>query len=184
MKSYKEQDTHTHPETTSRPRQATLGWKALGGRRPWRVLLPTLALGSMLAGCQMIPIPKQTAKLRIKAYIDGAATFYVQADSIRIKHLAYELPGRWGGAKKPVYINGVAWQPVWNGNESSMLNIGFGPDNLPDRPVKVKKVSYFMTLGSTKIVQQPLSENDYTLIVSIDDRGPLGANWYTVDLDW
>ena len=145
-------------------------------------VLALFLLGMLSTGCLSVRVPEQTAKLRIRAFIDGANSFHIQGDTIQVRHHAYELPGRWRGANEPIYVNGDAWYPEWDGNVSSTY-VGFG-SALPKEPVTVSMAAYSATWGDVKIWQQPSAENDYTLTVSIDDRGPDGANWYTVDLDW
>ncbi len=136
-----------------------------------------------LSGCAMFRETAQTAKLRVRILVDGADTIHVRGDRLWLTHYAYELPGRWRGGNEPVIINGVEWWPSWKGSQSEIFT-GIAPEPLPEEPLDVSIEVSSRSWGKGQIWQQPRAENDFTLIISVDDRGPKGAHWYTIDIDW
>lgn len=125
----------------------------------------------------------QTAKLRVRGLFDGADALHIQGENLWITHYAYQLPGRWHGLEEPMFVNGEKWYPEWEGNQSDVLR-GFGPDAFPSEPVEVNLSVSSPMMGKVEIFQQPAEANDFTLIVTVDDRAPEGAHWYTLDIDW
>lgn len=143
-----------------------------------------LCLAAMLlSGCAMVDKAPQTSALRVRGLFDGADAVHVRGDTLWIQHYAYQLPGKWHGLDEPTYVNGEKWFPEWNANRSDVLR-GFSTNGLPSEPVHVEMSVTGPMMGKVNIFQQPAEENDYTLIISVDDRAPEGAHWYTLDLDW
>ncbi len=145
--------------------------------------LMVVALGWGLVGCRSMRTEgaagEQTAKIRIKALIDGADTIHIQGNRVWYKHHAYQLPGLSDGLNEPTIINGREWRPNWVGDESSVFE-ELDPPLPPDARVTVERVR-----GRGRIFwEQPSPENNGTLKITIDDRGPNAAAWYVLDIDW
>ena len=145
--------------------------------------LALIAVAATITGCAGPGYTdvSPTAKLRVKILLDGSDSLHLKGGKLWINHHAYQLPGRYNGVNEPVVVNGVEWYPKWIGNQSEIfteLNV-----HLPKKDLEAA-VESKGGWGLVGVWEQPTAENDYTLTVSIDDRGPAGANWYTIDIDW
>ena len=155
-----------------------------------RTVFQSLAMAgaaiTVLTGCvttQPEPLPEgMSAKIHIKAYIDGSDTIKVKGSQLWYVHHTYQLPGMWDGSYEPTYVNGAEWRPAWKGNVSEMLTSLNPP--LPATPglkVYLGKVSRWDRVW---IQEQPGDQNDHTLSVLIDDDLPDGPRWYEFDIGW
>ncbi len=146
------------------------------------------SLVGLLAGCATTQDDTTSARLRVRSFIDGADSLIVRGDQIWFEHHAYELPGRWMGGDEPTIINGeYEWRPVWTGSVSDRFRIPDPESALPPNrsfDADTLRVTHRGGWGSVVVSQYPAADNGYTLIVTIDDRGPEGATWYTVGIDW
>lgn len=134
----------------------------------------------------------QPTTLKVRAFVDGRSQLIIQGNTIYWHHFDFEAPGRWrfGGGSKPTYLNQSVWEPTW-------------PD-IPDSTnefcdcdsssyycfpyLASKKQSVLLQVvegrGSVHIVQQPDTDNDFTLIIELDDNPLEGADWYEVNLTY
>ncbi len=139
-------------------------------------------------GC-VTPEPTPEGKLYIRTLIDGKDTLYIKGDSIWFVHQAYQLPGKWAGEDLPTYINkNQEWQHVWNGTLSNVTKIEKPESALPETGTwdanNMKVKFYTASFGVPIVKEYPGKENNYTLIIELDDIEPLGAHWFCVDIDW
>lgn len=134
----------------------------------------------------------QPTTLKVRAFVDGRSQLIIQGSTIRWHHLDSEAPGRWsfGGGSKPTYLNQIAWQPTWPDTPNSTNELCDCDSSsyycIPS--LAGKKQSVFLQVvegrGLVHIVQQPDTDNDFTLIVELDDNALEGADWYEVNLTY
>ncbi len=141
-----------------------------------------------LVGC-ISPEPAPEGKLYVRTLIDGKDTLYIKGDSMWFVHQAYQLPGKWAGEDLPTYINqDQEWNHVWNGTLSDVVKIQKPESALPtsgtwnaeNMMVKFYTAGY----GVPVVKEYPSVENNYTMIIELDDVEPLGAHWFCIDIDW
>lgn len=142
----------------------------------------------LISGC-VTSEPAPEGKLHIRTLVDGSDTLFIKGNSMWYVHHAFQLPGKWAGSDLPTYINQEqAWYPVWSRNLSDVVKIEDPDAALPEvgkwdssnMSVKI----YTSGFGVHKVREYPNAENDYTLIVDMDDSEPLGGHWYAIDIDW
>ncbi len=140
------------------------------------------AMVTLLGGCAgRGPVPEQTSKLRVKVLIDGADSISIQGGKLWAKHHAFQFPGKFNGMDEPIVVNDEEWYPEWTGSQSDVFtNMSAF---LPKKPVEVA-LTVQRGFGDVHVWQQPNEENDFTLVVSLDDRTVAGSEWYVFDLDW
>lgn len=147
-----------------------------------------LSVASLFVGCASTSEEEQTARLTIRSFIDGADSIMVRGDQIWFEHHAYELPGQWLGGDEPTYVNkDNEWKPVWNGSLSRKFVIPEKESALPPNrafTAETLEISVKGGWGRVEVAEYPSAENDFTLVLSVDDRGPDGAHWYEVGIDW
>jgi len=126
--------------------------------------------------------------LNVRAFIDGRSHLIVQRDTVHWHHLDYAAPGRLEGANEPTYLNDTAWFPTWP-DVPDPENRGCDCDSscfvgVPTLAVQAQTVALgiVQARGSVAIIQQPDHSNGFTLIVEFNDNGPLGADWYGINL--
>jgi len=127
------------------------------------------------------------AKLVIRSLIDGSDDLMIRGDQVWFVHSSYELPGRWQGGNEPTYLNDEEWLPVWQGSNSDKYVIQDKDAALPANTAFTEEtLSVTAKGGHGKVVvsEYPSADNDYTLKMQIDDRGPDGANWYRIRINW
>ncbi len=62
-------------------------------------------------------IEPRSDHIRVRLFVDGIDEVFVDSEGVWIEHHSYDLPGRHGDGDgfSPTHINGVAWQPIWQG---------------------------------------------------------------------
>ncbi len=139
-------------------------------------------------GCVSLE-PTPEGKLYIRTLIDGKDTFYIKGNEMWFVHQAYQLPGKWAGEDLPTYINqGQEWELEWNGTLSNVVKIEKPESALPTTGTwnaeNMAVKFYTAGFGVPVVKEYPAVENNYTLIIELDDIEPLGAHWFCVDIDW
>lgn len=141
-----------------------------------------------LTGC-MSPGPEPEGRLYVRTLIDGKDTLYIRGDSMWFVHHAYQLPGQWAGENLPTYINQEQeWMIEWNGTLSDVIKIEKPESTLPDygewNSENMMVKFYTPSYGEAAVREYPTAENDYTLVIALDDVEPHGAHWFYIDIDW
>lgn len=134
----------------------------------------------------------QPTTLKVRAFVDGRSQLIIQGRTIRWHHLDFEAPGRWrfGEGSKPTYLNQIAWEPIWPDTPDSTNEFCDCDSSsyycIPSLAGKTQTVllQVVQGRGSIHIVQQPATDNDFTLIVELDDNPLAGADWYEVNLTY
>jgi hypothetical protein len=132
------------------------------------------------AGRTPAPLPRLvgavngTRRIMIKMRVDGQDTVKIRDGQLWIEH------GGWG---KPdaISINGVRWQPNWEGKKTDMFT-GFVPALAPfaNSNVSIKK---HLGRGDAKLIEPPTNANDNTLSIYINDQRS-GSEFYEVRISW
>jgi hypothetical protein len=132
--------------------------------------------------------------IRIRAWIDGRSRLLLDDDTAQWQHFDFAAPGRnecnLGVPAEPTSIAGVEWWPQWpdvpdcenrscGGCTSDVLS-GLVP-GVPDATQRVTIVPIQVRSECT-LVEPPSSANGYRVVVEFDDNGPVGSDWYEIDL--
>ncbi len=144
----------------------------------------TLSLA--LVGC-ISNVDTSSSRIQIRSFVDGCDVIKVKGDTVWYQHISYALPGTWGGFSEPTFVNGDAWQPNWTGADSDKYVIEDKDRALPAGRAFDKdtlKITSDPGLGRIFISEYPSEENDYTLVITVDDRTVEGASWYAFGIDW
>jgi len=153
------------------------------------ILLVTILVTacSFIAQSTQVPIT-----LNIRAYVDGRSQLIMMADAAYWRHLDFEAPGRWefGEGNQPTYLNGVKWEPIWPDipdltNEFCNCNSSIyrGIPTLARTNQRIW-LDVVQGRGRVAVIQQPNAENNYTVILEMDDNSFGGAEWYEVNLNY
>ena len=126
------------------------------------------------------------AKLSLRAYIDGVDEVHVKGNQLWYTHFEYDLPGQNNNNNYPTYINAKEWMPTWTGNwpDPQISDIFTINPALPSDGKFYCQLLNTETRGMIVITQKPKKENDYELIVRLDDSGSGAADWYEFELGW
>lgn len=150
-----------------------------------------LIAASLISACSLLEKPTPTS-FNIRAYIDGRSELIIQGDVLYWHHLDFDAPGRWehGEIAYPTTLNETAWQPLWPDipdatndfcNCNSSTAVGIPSLTRTDQQVELGIVQ---GRGRIAILQQPQADNDYTLILELDDNDLEGADWYELNLHY
>jgi len=168
--------------------------KTRGRRLPLAILVALVLIFS--------PCLASAYTYTFRAYIDGWSDLIIQGNTVQWHNKAFEVPGYLSDDYLyPTYIStadmgsNVEWSPWSTGGDyitdyygDQLSNIYTGL-NLP-----LPASDQIVTLNiieiedrnpedvNVSIIQYPLLDNDYKLIVEFDDRDPSGAAWYTVEV--
>ena len=145
-------------------------------------------LVASLSGC-VSPEPAQEGKLYVRTLIDGNDILYIKGDTMWFEHNSYQRPGKWAGSDLPTYINqDQQWMHVWNSNLSDVVKIVKPESALPTSGTwnsENMMVKFFTAgFGNYLVKEYPSKENNFTLVIELNDTEPLGAHWYCIDIDW
>lgn len=147
-----------------------------------------LLVANLFSGCDTTAGDGKDARLVIRSFIDGADSIMVRGDQVWYEHHAYELPGQWLGGNEPTVINKEhEWIPLWDGSVSDKFVLPDKQSALPPKKAftaETLAVNVKRGWGKVTVAEYPSAENNYTLKLTIDDRGPDGAHWYNISLDW
>jgi hypothetical protein len=162
-----------------------LSKNAIGeGQNNMKSILTRRICVAILMGSLLIILPNlvQAATIRVEAYIDGRSQLILQGNTAQWYHLYAAEPGN------PTVINSIDWYASWSGETRdcggcyssifSQVCPGLGEQE------QNVALSVIQARQSVQIIQQPLSGNNYTLIVEFDDMDPGGAEWYIIELDF
>jgi hypothetical protein len=127
--------------------------------------------------------------LRVSALIDGRSRLILQGDTAQWLHLIYAAPGRHEFRDEPTLLGGASWFPRWpdlpdreNRNCGCTSDVFQGLAPALPRTAMTLEVRSVEGRGITSIVQQPMLENGWTLIIDFDDVGYNGSEWYVAEI--
>jgi hypothetical protein len=130
--------------------------------------------------------------LNVRAYIDGRSQLIIQGDKLYWHHLDFAAPGCHEDAEvnQPTYLNQAAWEPVWpdvpdaenrdcNCDSSSYQGI-------PNLASTNQRVGFdiLRARGEVIVIQHPSADNNYALVIELDDNPLIGPDWYEVNLNY
>lgn len=146
----------------------------------------------LMAACSRTTSSSQIPTiLKIRASIDGRSRLIIKGDVFFWHHLDFDAPGRWelGEGSQPTYLNRVVWFPIWpdipdTTNDSCNCYSSYykGIPYLARTNQRVW-LDIVQGRGGVTVIQQPNSDNDFTLIMEMDDYFD-GAEWYEVNLNY
>ncbi len=117
---------------------------------------------------------KLTHRIVFKGDIDATDNLIIENGKLHIQHLELKKP-------TDITINGVLWEPKWNGNTSDDFT-GFNPALAPFDGAKVT-VLKVKGRGDVKLQEPPTDANGQKLTVHLQDRGN-GAGHFEVHIVW
>lgn len=166
----------------------------------------TLALLALVAGCSFetsapanlddvggtvdaAPAPALPLHLRVNALIDGRSRLILTGDQLYWFHLDYSAPGRLDGNTLPTTIDGVDWFPSWpdvpdaenRDCDCRSLDAWSGLSVPVPRVASAASVSGDMR-GAASVVEQATIDNDFSVVIELDDNESSGAAPYVVDI--
>jgi hypothetical protein len=154
-------------------------------------IFTVLLAGILIYACGFTAEPTRIPTvLSIRAYIDGKSQIIITGNALYWHHLDFDAPGRWelGEGRQPTYLNQVKWDPAWPDvpdptNEYCNCNSSIyrGIPNLAKTNQHVW-MDFVRARGRISVIQQPNIDNDYTLILELDDNPFDGAEWYEINL--
>ena len=115
-----------------------------------------------------------TRKIVIKGKFDGHDEFLVKAGKMSLHHRGWDKP-------LDITVNGIPWEPQWNGNHSDEF-VAFQPAlaSIENAQVTVRKEK---GRGPVKLLEPPTAKNEQTLKFNVDD-GDGGAGVYEIRISW
>lgn len=127
--------------------------------------------------------------IRVQAYIDGRSQLRIKGATAQWYHNEYAAPGMHNNLNRPTVLNDKDWHPKFI-DAGPFAAIGFlsvsdiydgiAPP-LPAKAVEVK-IQKVRARGNVRVLQQPAADNDFTLVIEIDDADAGGPIDYVVDL--
>jgi hypothetical protein len=132
------------------------------------------------------------ATLKVRAFIDGRSQLVIRGNEVYWHHLDWAAPGRHLDAEvpQPTYLNHVRWMPSWP-DLLDTENRGCTCNSAPFKefPILAKhdQIIHLVVAqgrGKVSVLQNPASNNDYTLIIEFDDNTQPGPDWYEIDLTY
>ena len=119
--------------------------------------------------------------ITIRAFIDDKDVLKIQGNKVWWEHELGAFPGDPKGVNQPTFINGIAWQPQWDGTNS----IPFESLAPAFRPKHAEQVTFnkLSGRGDAVISESPTPANTNTISVYFNDEEG-GADWYEVNILW
>jgi hypothetical protein len=128
--------------------------------------------------------------LSYQGYIDGYDELHIKGNNLWYVHRDYGLPGSTESDRnqvaRPTLINGKAWFPQFNNDISDLFTL---EDSTPNK--KMHYVVYARSIiaanetylegtenSSINILQQPNQENDFELVIGLDDFAHPGESLF------
>ncbi len=135
------------------------------------------------------PCSPASAKINIRADIDGRSRLIIQDNAVQWQHYDWAAPGREPAVDLPTIVDCAEWYPVWsdipdrrNDFCGGCLSSIFTPD--PPRP----NVANFVGIQRVKcrhrcdVIQAPKSTNGFTLVIEFDDNPVPSSTEYEIDI--
>lgn len=147
------------------------------------VVLPTAARAS-----------PQSHGIHVTAWIDGRSRIVLDDAAAWWEHYDFAAPGRLncnvGAEIQPTLIDGDTWYPAWpdrpdcenrdcNGCNSSVF---FGLHQPIPNAELFPHLNVLQARGTCTIVELPVPENGFRVVIEFDDNDWLGADWYEFEL--
>ena len=130
---------------------------------------------------QPVLVEPRGEQLRVRIFVDGGDEVFVDDEGLWVEHHYGDLPGRHeeGGGFLPVEVNGIRWQPVWQGARTRKVYFAdpiAWPANAQYHLVKRE------ARDVAQLEREPQASGDTLSIVFADQDS--GADWYDVEVRW
>jgi peptidase S41-like protein/tricorn protease-like protein len=129
-----------------------------------------------------MPTPRAEQFMTFRAYIDGSDEVHIQDNRVWYVHNSYSKPGLQNDNDYPTYINDEEWKPTWQGDSSNEYEALSPP--LPDTGGYYYTIKEQEARGGIHIIQMPNADNEYELVVYLNDDKHGAADWYEFTLAW
>lgn len=117
-----------------------------------------------------------THRIVFKGEIDAGDNLIIENGKLHIQHIDWSKP-------TDISINGVHWEPKWNGNTSDEFT-AFNPPLAPFDGAKVTVTKVNMKARSdAKLLEPPTAANGQKLVVHLQDKGS-GASHFEIHIVW
>jgi hypothetical protein len=132
--------------------------------------------------------------LRVRVHVDGVSEIMVNPNSLTIHHFTGAAPGQLGvladatsAEPRPTIINGERWLPSWPAEgENPDCNCDSDQFHAPETTLIPESADYqlrtLQARGGMDARTVPSAENDWTVIIRLDDSKYEGAGWYEFEL--
>ncbi len=128
-----------------------------------------------------VEVEPRDERLRVRIFVDGGDEVFADGEGLWVEHRHGVLPGRHedGDGLSPVEVNGVRWQPVWQGDKTRKVYFA-------DKVAWPSGAQYRLVKHEARDVAQlekePRAPGDTLSIVFADQDS--GADWYDVEVRW
>lgn len=155
------------------------------------ISLTALLLASVSSGAAAAP---QSHGIHVRAWIDGRSRLVLDDATARWEHFDFAAPGRLecnlGAVEQPTTLDGDVWFPMWpdvpdcenrdcGGCSSSMYFALHQP--IPNAEL-FPHLNVLQARGLCSMVEWPVVENGYRVVVEFNDNDWPGADWYEFEL--
>ena len=137
------------------------------------------ALYKVPAHYESVQIEPRSDRIRLRLFVDGSDEVFVDGEGVWIQHRFANLPGRHDDGSFPTHINGVAWQPVWQGDKTRKVYLQETIELSPDFHYSLVK---HRARDIVQIEAEPQKPGDPLSILFVDNED--GADWYDVEVHW
>ena len=128
-----------------------------------------------------VSVEPRSERLRVRIFVDGGDEVFADDEGLWVEHRYGALPGRHedGDGFSPVEVNGVRWQPIWQGDRTRKVYFA-------DKVAWPSGTQYRLVKHEARDVAQlerePQAPGDTLSIVFADQDS--GADWYDVEVRW
>jgi hypothetical protein len=152
-----------------------------------------LRISSLLLVAFPAAAAAQSHGIHVRAWIDGRSRLVLDGATARWEHLDFAAPGRLdcnvGAEVQPTFIDGDVWFPQWpDVPDCENRDCGCSSSLFTRLNQAVPEAEIFPELevmqgrGVCLMVEWPVAENGYRIVVEFDDNAWNGADWYEIDL--
>lgn len=156
-------------------------------------VMTTLRISTLLLVAFPAAAAAQSHGIHVRAWIDGRSRLVLDGAMAHWEHLDFAAPGRLdchlGAEIQPTFIDGDAWYPQWpDVPDCENRDCGCVSSLFTRLHQTIPEVEVFPEFevmagrGTCMLVEWPVAENGYRIVVEFDDNAWSGADWYEVDL--
>jgi len=156
--------------------------------------IPALSALLLLALPAVAAASPQSHGIHVRAWIDGRSQLVLDDTAAWWQHFDFAAPGRLnchlGAEVQPTMVDGDAWFPTWAdrpdcenrdcGGCSSSVFFGLHQP-IPNHEL-FPHLNVMQARGICTMVELPVAENGYRVVVEFNDNDWPGADWYEFEL--
>lgn len=135
----------------------------------------------------------QSHGIHVRAFIDGRSQLVLDDETAMWEHFDFAAPGRLecnlGAEIQPTMIDGDAWYPNWadrpdceNRDCGCSSSVFYGLHQPIPNDELFPHLNVMQARGSCAIVELPVAENGYRVVIEFNDNDFNGADWYEFEL--